>query len=259
MVDKNRHQEIKKKLEIFKKEAKKKLKNTPLKEPFSCNWILRKVKIYTFPKKQKMALKYTLYDPLTGETNCHNLYKAENEDYLKLSDILKDLGNYKLRSNPKKFSLTYEQKNELIIEEMKKCMKMNEKLKDVEYQSIFQTQKIFMSLGPGLIKKLKFEPIKTKSFKLEVHIDYELFAELNQMNIINSLYGLTLFSFFNNCDYIACLPKIGETFPNTLQLTNSRLQIYSRPYNLEPHLHHNKDKAHSYVLFLKQDAVCYLH
>jgi hypothetical protein len=101
-------------------------------------------------------------------------------------------------------------------------MKMNEKLKDVEYQSIFQTQKIFMSLGPGLIKKLKFEPIKTKSFKLEVHIDYELFAELNQMNIINSLYGLTLFSFFNNCDYIACLPKIGETFPNTLQLTNSQ-------------------------------------
>jgi hypothetical protein len=111
MVDKNRHQEIKKKLEIFKKEAKKKLKNTPLKEPFSCNWILRKVKIYTFPKKQKMALKYTLYDPLTGETNCHNLYKVENEDYQKLSEMLKDLGNYKLRSNPKKFSLTYEQKN----------------------------------------------------------------------------------------------------------------------------------------------------
>ena len=60
MVDKNRHREIKNKLAAFKKEAKKKLKNTPLKEPFSCNWILRKVKIYTFPKKQKMALKYNM-------------------------------------------------------------------------------------------------------------------------------------------------------------------------------------------------------
>ncbi len=223
MVDKNRHQEIKKNLEIFKKEAKKKLKNTPLKEPFNCNWILRKVKIYTFPiKDKKMELKYTLYDPLTGGTNCHNLYKAEKEDYQKLCEILKDLGNYKLRSNPKKFSLTHKQKNDLVIEEMKKCMEKDEKLKNVEYYSIFQTQKIIMSLGPGLINRLKFEPIKTKSFKLEVHIDYKLFSELNPMNIIGSLYGLTLFSYFNNCDYIACLPKIGETFPNTLKLTNNQ-------------------------------------
>ena len=41
------------------------------------------------------------------------------------------------------------------------------------------------------------------------------------MNLISSLYSLTLFLYFNNCDYIACLQKIGYTFPNKLASTDN--------------------------------------
>ena len=243
-VNKEKHQKIKKNMEIFKKKSKAELKNISLREPFNCNLFLRKVKIYTFPiKEKKLKLRYTLYDPLSGKINCHNVYKSE-DNYNEVCEIFKDLGNYKLRSNPKKFTLTYSQKNQLIIEEMNKCLKANEKLNNVVYQSIFQTQKIIMSLGPQFKKKLKFEPIKKKSFKLEVHIDYNLFNDLKPMNIIGSLYGLTLFSYFNNCDYIACLPKIGETFPNKLILTDSKTLK-----NEEVSLNQSLDKPSLLIIF----------
>ena len=243
-VNKEKHQTIKKNMEVFEKKSKAELKNISLEEPFNCNLFLRKVKIYTFPvKEKKLKLKYTLYDPLSGKINCHNLYKSK-DIYEKVSIIFKDLWKYKLRSNPKNFTLTYSQKNQLIIEEMNKCLKANDKLNNVVYQSIFQTQKIIMSLGPKFKKKLKFEPIKTKSFKLEVHIDYNLFNDLNPMNIIGSLYGLTLFSYFSNCDYIACLPKIGETFPNKLTLTNSNTLK-----NEEVSLNQSLDKPSLLIIF----------
>jgi hypothetical protein len=147
-----------------------------------------------------------------------------------------------LRSNPKNYTLNYKQKSNLIIEEMNKCIKKNDDLKNVIYKGIFQTQKIIMSLGQEFDSEQKFEPTKTKSFKLEVHIDYKLFNELNPMNIIGSLYSLTQFSCFNNCDYIACLPKIGETFPEKLTLTD-------RETLEETQLNLNTDKPSLIVIF----------
>ena len=222
-INKEKHQKIIKNLQIFKKKSKNKLKNTSLEEPFSCKWILKKTKIYTISKEEQiLKLNYTLYDSLTGKLNCQNIYKSSEKNYQKLSKLLSDLFYYKLRANPKSLRLTYNQKNQLIIEEMEKCLKMNEEIKNVTYQGIFQTQKIIMSLGSNFDIEQKFEPIKSKSFKLEVHLDINLFDELNPMNIIGSLYSLTLFSYFNNCDYIACLPKIGEKFPDKLTLTDSK-------------------------------------
>ena len=217
-MDKDKWQNIKKNLIIFKKKSKIKLKNTSLIEPYNCNLFLRKAKIYTISKEdKKLKVKYTLYDSLTGGINCHNLYK---ENFQKLDKLLNTLFYYKLRTNPKNLNLSKNEINNLIIEEMSKCIQSNEDLKNVKYQSIFQTQKIIISLG--LDSNQKFESIKTKSFKLEIHLDYKLFYELNTMNIIDSLYGLTSFTYFNNCDYIACFPKIGETFPDSLNLTDPK-------------------------------------
>ena len=221
-INKEKYQTIKKNLQNFKKKSTKYLKNTSLIEPYNCNWILKKAKIYTILKaEKKLKLKYTLYDSLSGVTNCHDLYKSEDE-YQNLCKILNKLFCYKLRLNPKKFKLNNKQINKLIIEEMNKCIEGKEELQNITYQSIFQTQKIIMSLGSEFDIEQKFEPIKTKSFKLEIHIDYNLFDELNPMNIIGSLYSLTLFTYFNNCDYICCLPKIGDTFPNKLNLTDHK-------------------------------------
>ena len=123
---------------------------------------------------------------------------------------------------------------------MQKAIKSNDKIENITYKGIFQTQKIIMSLGSDFDIKQKFEPIKSKSFKLEVHLNINLFAELNPMNLIGSLYSLTLFSYFNNCDYIACFPKIGETFPNKLNLTDNQtlkdIQISLNPQENKPSL-----------------------
>ena len=89
-----------------------------------------------------------------------------------------------------------------------------------------------------------FEPIKSKSFKLDLHIKYKLFDELNTMNIIGSLYGLTLFPYFNNCDYVACIPKIGETFPNKLNLTNHKT-LKDEQMALNP----NQDRPSLLIIF----------
>ena len=221
-INKEKYQMIKKNLQNFKKNSTKKLKNTSLIEPYNCNWILKKAKIYTILKaEKKLKLKYTLYDSLSGVTNCSNLYKSEVENQ-NLCKILNKLFCYKLRLNPKIFKLTNKQINKLIIEEMYKCTEGKKEFQNITYQGIFQTQKIIMSLGSEFDIEQKFEPIKTKSFKLEIHIDYNLFDELNPMKIIGSLYGLTLFTYFNNCDYICCLPKIGNTFPDKLILTDSK-------------------------------------
>ena len=240
-INKEKYKTIVKNLQIFKQKSKKKLKNIPLIEPYSCKWILKKAKIYTISKNEKkLKLNYTLYDSLTGKLNCHNIYKSSEKDYQKLSKLLNDLFYYKLRTNPKSLRLTYKQKNNLIIEEMKKCLKMNEEIKNVTYQGIFQTQKIIMSLGSDFDIEQKFEPLKSKSFKLEVHLDINLFDELIPQNMIGSLYALTLFSYFNNCDYIACLPKIGEKFPDKLNLTDHKtlkdIQIPINPDENKPSL-----------------------
>jgi len=221
-INKKIYRKIKKNLQNFKNNSINKLKNTSLMEPYNCNWILKKAKIYTIlNSEKKLKLKYTLYDSLTGVTNCHNLYKSE-ENYQNLCEVLNDLFYYKVRLNPKRFKLTNKQINNLIIEEMTKCIKGKEELQNITYQGIFQTQKIIMSLGSEFDIEQKFEPIKSKSFKLEIHINNNLFNELNPMTIIGSLYGLTLFTYFNNCDYICCLPKIGDKFPNKLNLTDPK-------------------------------------
>ena len=238
-IKKEERQKIIKNLQIFKKRSKLKLKNTSLKEPYNCNLFLKKAKIYTITKEEKkLKVKYTLYDSLTGSINCHNLYKA---NFQKLDKLLNDLFYYKIRANPKSLNLSKKEINNLIIEEMSKCIKANSELKNVKYQSIFQTQKIIMSLGD---LNQKFEAIKTKSFKLEVHLDYNLFDELNPINIIGSLYGLTLFTYFNNCDYIACLPNIGESFPDSLNLTEHK----TLKNTLIP-LNQNLDKPSLLVIF----------
>ena len=237
-INKQKHKNIVKNLQIFKKNAKTKLKNTSLKEPYNCNLLLQKVKIYSISKaEKKLRKKYTLYDSLTGNINCHNIYKSEDEN---LKQLLKELFYYKLRANPKNFKLNKKQINKLIIEEMQESLKSNDKIKNITYKGIFQTQKIIMSLGSNFDINQKFEPIKSKSFKLEVHLNIKLFAELNPMNLIGSLYSLTLFSYFNNCDYIACLPKIGSTFPNILSLTDNEtlkdMQIPLNPDENKPSL-----------------------
>ena len=220
-ITKTEHKKIIKNLHIFKKNSRKQLKGTSLMEPYSCNLILKKVKIYTFPiSEKKLKLKYTLYDSLTGNINCNIMYKSDEKKYNNLCKKLNDLFYYKLRLNPKSLKLDNKQLNKIILEEMNKCIEANNELKYATYQSIFQTQKIIMSLGSDTNQV--FQPIKSKSFKLEVHIKYKLFDELNPMTIIGSLYGLTLFSYFNNCDYIACILKVGETFPNTFNLTDHK-------------------------------------
>ena len=140
--------------------------------------------------------------------------------YMNLFKLLKNLGNYRYRFSPTKFSLSPTEKNKLIIDEMKKCLRMNDKLKNVKYQSIFQTQNIILSIGSNFGIK-KFLPIESNSFRLELQVDINLFEELIPLNIIGAMQGLTLYTYFNNCDYIACYPKIGEIFPNELTLTDT--------------------------------------
>lgn len=220
-INKTKHQKFAKNFAKLKNPKNKLIKS--LSPSLNCNLILKKAKIYTISNSdKKLKLKYTLYDSLTGKIKSHNIYKLNEEKYQKVCDFLLNIGNYKLRSNPKNYTFNYRQKSDLIIEEMKKCIQKNEALENVIYKGIFQTQKTIMSFGQGFDSEQKFEPTKTKSFKLEVHINYKLFEELNPMNIIGSLYGLTQFSCFNNCDYIACLPKIGETFPEKLTLTDRK-------------------------------------
>ena len=240
-INKENHRKFVKNFSKLKNPKKKLIKS--LSPSLNCNLILKKAKIYTISNSDKeLKLKYTLYDSLTGKIKSHNIYKLDEEKYQEIRNFLFKIGNYKLRSNPKNYTLNYKQKSNLIIEEMNKCIKKNDGLKNVIYKGIFQTQKIIMSLGQEFDSEQKFEPTKTKSFKLEVHIDYKLFNELNPMNIIGSLYSLTQFSCFNNCDYIACLPKIGETFPEKLTLTD-------RETLEETQLNLNTDKPSLIVIF----------
>ena len=240
-INKASHKKFVKNFAKLKNPKKKLIKS--LSPSLNCNLILKKAKIYTISNSdKKLKLKYTLYDSLTGKIKSHKIYKLDEEKYQEICDFLFNIGNYKLRSNPKNYTLNYKQKSNLIIEEMNKCIQKNDDLENVIYKGIFQTQKIIMSLGQEFDSAQKFEPTKTKSFKLEVHIDYKLFNELNPMNIIGSLYGLTQFSCFNNCDYIACLPKIGETFPEKLTLTD-------RETLKETQLNLNSDKPSLIVIF----------
>ena len=242
-INKKEHKKIIKNLQIFKNNSKRKLKNTSLSEPYNCHLILRKAKIYNISKnKRELKVRYTLYDSLTGNLNGHDMYKAGNKKYEKLCKIFNDLFYYKLRANPKSLSLSKEELNIIILEEIAKCTEKNDELKEATCQAIFQTQKIIMTLGANTNQV--FEPIKSKSFKLDLHIKYKLFDELNTMNIIGSLYGLTLFPYFNNCDYVACIPKIGETFPNKLNLTNHKT-LKDEQMALNP----NQDRPSLLIIF----------
>ena len=216
------------------------LKGTPLMEPFNCNWILKKAKIYTISKEEKkLKHKITIYDSLTGSTKGEHLYYQNEQTYQNLFKLFKNLGNYQMRYNPVQFNLSSTEKNKLIINEMTKCLRMNEKLKNVKYQGIFQTQKIILSIGSNFDIK-KFLPIESNSFKLEIQVDINLFEELIPLNIIGAMQGLTLYTFFNNCDYISCYPKIGEVFPKELTLTDTdsfqEIQVEINPDGDKPSL-----------------------
>ena len=216
------------------------LKGTPLMEPFNCNWILKKAKIYTISKEEKkLKHKITIYDSLTGSTKGEHLYYQNEQTYQNLFKLFKNLGNYQMRYNPVQFNLSSTEKNKLIINEMTKCLRMNEKLKNVKYQGIFQTQKIILSIGSNFDIK-NFLPIESNSFKLEIQVDINLFEELIPLNIIGAMQGLTLYTFFNNCDYISCYPKIGEVFPKELTLTDTdsfqEIQVEINPDGDKPSL-----------------------
>ena len=220
-INKKKYKSIIKYLLNLKSYSEKILEGTPLIEPYNCNWYLTKVKIYSISKNDKqLKLKKTLYDGLTGSLKGEYLYFNEREKYEKLYNIFNNLGNYQIRYNPAHFRLSPKSLNKLIINEMKKCLDMNQKLKEVKYQSIFQTQKIMLSIGSDFGLQ-KFMPIELNSFKLEIQVDINLFEELEPSNIIGAMQGLTLYTYFNNCDYFCCYPKLGEIFPNEFALTDS--------------------------------------
>ena len=224
----------------LKSYSEKMLEGTPLIEPYNCNWYLTKVKIYSISKNDKqLKLKKTLYDGLTGTLKGEYLYFNEREKYEKLYNIFNNLGNYQIRYNPAHFCLSPKSLNKLIINEMKKCLDMNQKLKEVKYQSIFQTKKIMLSIGSDFGIQ-KFMPIELNSFKLEIQVDINLFEELEPSNIIGAMQGLTLYTYFNNCDYFCCYPKLGEIFPNEFTLTDSdnfqEIQLRINPDGNKPSL-----------------------
>ena len=221
IINKKNHKSTLHNLFNLKQSSKKLLKDTPLEEPFNCNLILKKAKIYHISKEsQKLKLKATIYNGLTGNIKGENLYFNEKQKYQNLLNLFKNLGNYQLRYNPANFSLSHIQINQLVINEMTKCLKMNNKLKDVNYQSIFQTKQIILSIWSQLNIQ-KFMPIEINSFKLEIQVGIDLFEEFTTMNIIGAMQGLTLYTYFSNCDYIACYPKLGEIFPKVFTLTDS--------------------------------------
>ena len=219
-INKEKHKSTIRNLINLKENSEEILKDTPLEQTFNCNWILKKAKIYHISKEsKKLNLKTTIYNGLTGNTKGEHLYFNEKQKYQNLLNLFENLGNYQLRYNPANFSLSYNQINELIINEMTKCLKMNNKLKNVNYQSIFQTKKIILSIGSQFGIQ-QFMPIEINSFKLELQVDIDLFEEYETLNIIGSMQGLTLYTYFSNCDYIACYPKLGEIFPNQFTLTD---------------------------------------
>ena len=221
IINKEKYKSTLKNLFNLKKSPSEFLKETPLIEPFNCNWILKKTKIYSISKNsQELKHKTTLYDGLSGYINGEQLYSDERKKSEKLLNLFNNLGNYQMRLNPVKLSLSYKKINKLIISEMSKCLKANKKLKEVNYQSIFQTNKIILSIGSNFNIQ-KFMPIKLNSFKLEIQVNIDLFEEYDPLNIIGSMQGLTLYTYFSNCDYIACYPKLGEIFPNEFILTDS--------------------------------------
>ena len=220
-INKEKYKSTIKNLINLKKAPLELLKDTPLIEPYNCNWILRKAKIYRISKENKeLKLERTLYDGLTGNTKGEHLYLNERNKYEKLFNLFYKLGNYQLRYNPAHFSLPYKSINKLIIKEMDKCLKMNNKLKEIKYQSIFQTNKIMLTIGSDFGIP-KFMPIELNSFKLELQVDINLFEEYEPLNIIGAMQGLTLYTYFSNCDYISCYPKLGEIFHNEYTLTDS--------------------------------------
>ena len=159
-INKEQHKSIINYLFKLRNSPDELLKDTPLIEPFNCNWILKKAKIYSISKEeQKLKHKITIYDGLTGITKGEHLYFQDKQMYMNLFKLFKNLGNYLLRFSPTKFSLSSTEKNKLIIDEMNKCFRMNEKLKNVKYQSIFQTQEIILSIGSnfGINKFLPIE------------------------------------------------------------------------------------------------------
>ena len=244
MLNKEKYKSTKKNLIRLKNNFLEIFKDTPLIEPYNCIWFLKKAKIYHISKEEKkLKLINTYYDGLTGKVNGEYLYVGEKKSFDNLFNIFnRNLGNYLIRFNPKNFNLSSRQLNKLIIEEMKKCIE-EQKLQNVVYQSIFQNHKIILSIGSEAIIH-KFMPIKSKSFKLEIHINLDLFEKLVPLNIIGVMQGLTLFSYFNNLDYICCLPTIGNTFPDVIKLTDSE------NFNeVDVEINSSKDKPSLLVIF----------
>ena len=239
-INKKKYKSTIKYLLNLKNFSEKILEDTPLIEPFNCNWYLTKVKIYSISKNDKqLKLKKTFYNGLTGSLKGEHLYFNDKEKYKKLYDVLSNLGNYQIRYNPAHFRLSPKSLNKLVINEMNKCLEMNPKVKEIKYQSIFQTNKIMLSIGSDFGIQ-KFMPIELNSFKLELQVDIKLFKELEPLNIIGAMQGLTLYTYFNNCDYICCYPKLGEIFPNEFILTDSKdfqeIQLRINPDGDKPSL-----------------------
>ena len=187
IINKEKYKSTLKNLFKLKKSPSAFLKDTPLVEPFNCNWILKKAKIYHISKEgQELKVKRTLYDGLTGYINREQLYSNERKKSENLLNLFNNLGNYQMRSNPVNLSLSHKQINKLIIKEMSKCLNSNKKIKEVNYQSIFQTNKIILSIG-SQFNIQKFMPIKLNSFKLELQVNIDLFEEYDPLNIIGTM------------------------------------------------------------------------
>ena len=221
-IDQNKYHSLKEQIKNLIKEPKNYLKD--ISEPFNLNWSFKKVKIFGY-EDGKFKINNTFYESIGGSV--YLVGENQNSEIKNFEKTLKNLGggfqiNYK---NNSECLMSFDEQNQLIIDEMNnylKSLKDSSNNNNIFYKRITQKQEIFMNLCPLFKKNQIFSPIENNTFKLEINFDINLFKESIHKSLTGSLYSLTSYIFFQNCDYIACFPLLGNKFYDKLKLKNSK-------------------------------------
>ena len=216
-IDKNDYEKFKKNIYQFVSEENSSLKELQ-KYPIKCNLFLKKTKIYSYDKSDETIINSkTFYETLSGEIkdndNSESLYEELEKNFI-----------YIKRENPKKFKISHNTKTEMISKFLGELFK-NKKLKDVSYISKFETNSLYMRINPNNNYEQKFDFLKNKDFKVETFLSYKNFLDRHHYSISLGQSDLMQFPFAKNLDYLSCVIKLGEYFPNELTLYNSQTKV----------------------------------
>ena len=213
-VDKNDYEKYKNNICQFVSDENSSLQELQ-KHPIKCNLFLKKTKVYSYDKSEKVIINSkTYYETLSGEIksndNLEDLYNELEENFI-----------YIKRENPNKFKISHNKKTEMISKLLGQLFKKM-KLKDINYISKFETNSLYMKINPNNNYEQKFDFLKNKDFKIETSLSYKNFLDRHHYSISQGESDLIQFPFAKNLDYLSCIIKLGEIFPKELILYNSQ-------------------------------------